>query len=166
MPLLSQKNVEAVCQSDFDFDELHLRSFMRYDSSCLEEYILNRDLRFKMSKFKRLLDPIVLLEKYPFLLRMCISNASEEESMSSESASSLMIVIFMTAWSLLMQMIIKLVFPTASNDAIGISFILNCIGSASIGIAFCIMLLNGMMSLRFVGRLIGADRYPDGTHFN
>lgn len=164
MPLLSQKNVEAVCQSDFDFDELHLRSFMRYDSSCLEEYILNRDLRFKMSKFKRLLDPIVLLEKYPFLLSMSISNASEE-SMSND-ASSLMIVIFMTTWSLLMQMIIKLVFPTASNDAIGISFTLNCIGSASIGMAFCIMLLNGMMSLRFVGRLIGADRYPEGTHFN
>ena len=165
MPLLSQKDAEAVYQSDFDFDELHLRSFMRYDSSCLEEYILKRDLRFKMSKFKRLLDPIVLLEKYPFLLSMSISNASEE-STSSEPISSLMIFIFMTTWSLLMRVIIKLVFPMASNDAIGISFILNCIGSASIGMAFCIMLLNGMMSLRFVGRFIGADRYPEGTYFN
>lgn len=129
-------------------DNLDARAIMRCQSTCLEEYILKRDLQLGLSRLDKFLDPIVFIEKYP-TFSFLVADPSDK------SSASFFMSIFMISWAVIAKTALELVFSGASPQSLMVSLAFNCLGAGCIAMAFFIRILDGVYSMNFAKKILG-----------
>lgn len=135
--------------SDFHhLSAIDARAVMRCECSCLEEYVIQRDLKLCPSKLEKMFDSIVFADKHPFLTSLI-----DNDFHSDSNIVSLVMMLGMTIWSIIAQIVLSLVFSSASQAAVIASIVFNCAGSGCIMMAFVLNVVDGVSALRFARSL-------------
>jgi len=114
-------------------DELTIKkAFIRSKSSCLEEYIVKRDLELGLSKFEKTFDPVILVEKH---YRLCSF---------IETVGPGFLLMSSLCLSLLLRCFAGIVFSGASQLALNISLISLHFGVLIIMFALFILVIDGL----------------------
>ena len=114
-------------------DELNIKkAFIRSRSSCLEEYIVKRDLELGLSKFEKTFDPVILVEKY---YRLCSF---------IEIVGPGFLLLSSLCLSLFLRSIAGVVFSGASQLALNISLISLHLGVSFIMLALFILVIDSL----------------------
>lgn len=115
------------------YDELNIKKvFIRSRSSCLEEYIVRRDLELGLSKFEKIFDPIILVEKHS---RVC-------SLIETAGIGAFVPIIF--GFSALLVLLAEAMFPEASSLSLTVFLTLSHLGLMSLIAAFFIVVIDGL----------------------
>lgn len=122
-------------------DALAEHAKIRCRCSCLEEYLIERDLKLGMSKLEQMLDFIAIVEKHPRLC-FCLDMQNGHVSLFTNILAS-MLTFFMMAFA-------KVFFPYAyiDDNMFVATFIFDFIGIALIILALSIKVSDAKYALK------------------
>ena len=115
-------------------EDLETKAKLRSECSCIDEYIIRRDLSLRPSWIERLLDFIVFIEKHPVASKRIYN-------VDSSKATCILICILVTA-------VMSRVFPDADDGVLAFGVMAVALGINFILMGFSLAVMNVVFALK------------------